>query len=116
MKNNKFWPKKKVEYLWLNNLACTSAQALIVLILAFCVLLNIGQSSLSKNPAGFAFKCYNLSRPDSLGGLLGGRTSDLGDSGYLAGLNNTLGFQGGLFDFGPQTSSKVSQKDYFFFC
>ena len=72
------------------------------------------QSSLAKNPAGFAFTCYYLSRPDSLGGLLGGRTSDLGDSGYLAGLNNTLGFQGGLFDFGPQTSSKVSQKDYFF--
>ena len=46
-------------------------------------------------------------RNDSLGGLLTGRTSDLGDSGYLAGLNNTLGFQGGLFDFGPQTNNSV---------
>ena len=39
--------------------------------------------------------------------LNGGRgTSDLGDStGYLSTLNNTLGFQGGLFDFGPQSTS-----------
>ena len=31
----------------------------------------------------------------------------LGDSGYLAGLNNTLGFQGGLFDFAPQSTTSV---------
>jgi hypothetical protein len=37
---------------------------------------------------------------------LNGRTSDLGDS-YLTGLPTNLGFNGGLFDFGPQSSHTV---------
>jgi hypothetical protein len=45
-------------------------------------------------------------RTESLGGLLNGRTSDLGDS-YLTGLPTNLGFNGGLFDFGPQSSHTV---------
>jgi hypothetical protein len=44
-----------------------------------------------------------------LGGLLNGRTSDLGDS-YLSGLPTNLGFNGGLFDFGPQSSHTVKVK------
>jgi len=35
----------------------------------------------------------------------------LGDSGYLAGLNNTLGFQGGLFDFAPQSTTSVKDAE-----
>jgi len=64
---------------------------------------------LSSNPVNIPGQDTFLDRNESL--LLGGRTSDLGDSaaanggGYLAGLNNTLGFQGGLFDFGPQNSN-----------
>jgi len=64
---------------------------------------------LSSNPVNIPGQDTFLERNESL--LLGGRTSDLGDSaatgagGYLAGLNNTLGFQGGLFDFGPQNSN-----------
>ncbi len=37
---------------------------------------------------------------------MNGRTSDLGDS-YLTGLPTNLGFNGGLFDFGPQSSHTV---------
>jgi len=62
---------------------------------------------LSSNPVNIPGQDTFIDRNESL--LLGGRTSDLGDSaaasGYLSGLNNTLGFQGGLFDFGPQQNS-----------
>jgi hypothetical protein len=45
------------------------------------------------------------------GCLLNGRTSDLGDSyRYLTGLPTNLGFNGGLFDFGPQSSHTVKVK------
>jgi hypothetical protein len=67
---------------------------------------------LSSNPVNIPGQDAFIERNESL--LLGGRTSDLGDSaaagGYLSGLNNTLGFQGGLFDFGPQ-SQQNSIKD-----
>lgn len=66
---------------------------------------------LSSNPVNIPGQDAFLERNESL--LLGGRTSDLGDStgGYLTGLNNTLGFQGGLFDFGPQNANSIKDAE-----
>jgi len=71
----------------------------------------VSSGFLASNPVNIPGQDSFLERPESLGGLLGGRTSDLGDSGYLAGLNNTLGFQGGLFDFGPQSANTVKDAE-----
>ncbi|XP_023342010.1 RING finger protein unkempt isoform X2 [Eurytemora carolleeae] len=71
----------------------------------------VSSGFLPSNPVNIPGQDSFLDRNDSLGGLLTGRTSDLGDSGYLAGLNNTLGFQGGLFDFGPQTNNSVKDAE-----
>jgi len=68
---------------------------------------------LSSNPVNIPGQDAFLERTESLGGLLNGRTSDLGDSasGYLTTINNTLGFQGGLFDFGPQNSNTFKEAE-----
>jgi hypothetical protein len=71
----------------------------------------VSSGFLPSNPVNIPGQDSFLERNDSLGGLLTNRTSDLGDSGYLAGLNNTLGFQGGLFDFGPQTNNSVKDAE-----
>jgi len=68
----------------------------------------VSSGFLSSNPVNIPGQDAFLERTESLGGLLNGRTSDLGDSAsYLTGINNTLGFQGGLFDFGPQNSTNT---------
>jgi len=73
----------------------------------------VSSGFLSSNPVNIPGQDAFMDRNDGMSSLLnGGRgTSDLGDStGYLSTLNSTLGFQGGLFDFGPQSTSN-SVKD-----
>lgn len=73
----------------------------------------VSSGFLSSNPVNIpGTDSFGLDRSESLGGLLSGRTttSDLGDS-YLTGLPTTLGFNGGLFDFAPQSTHSVKDAE-----